>query len=292
MENNTNTNKTTNTNKKEGKKTMKKPVAKINTVKTENKKTVPVTLSENIDNARKVLLGDMKIAIALLNAGTREHRNSTMIKVNSTLATLSKDCNTLNALLAQEYMTTHTVTDTIKAGAIIPSVRLNVDMEKGTIKLVDETVKPRLSLIRDYCPQGDVTVMVKGKATIKKQTIIEKTDALRRVSAYIVSGKEEYINGTDEDKINPVTAVIIKRGTSVKKAKELFYDCISDIIGTAVVKNSCDVMYKDFVKFIEKRGEKWGTRTVVGQSTVNDLLLEYVHMTLNGQGNFQFVIEK
>lgn len=243
------------------------------------------SISENVNEARENLSKDIKKAINTLNHVAREKRHISAQKVSDALSIVKKDASALNELLALEYYKNHTVVDIVKAGKAVPAVVTLTETDKETntvtVKADDVTVYPTLS--------GMVS------AGLLTKDVLDTVDMLRRVVASL-KGDALALTGDIENKKDvpskAVAGLIEKQGElSETKARAIMAQAVKEVTGGAFTKAIFPKVYKDFAEQITRRGKEWGERTHIGKATANDLILEYLYMSLNGKTAFQFVID-
>ena len=305
-----NTNTTNNTEKKEGKNmntenkntnttpatttenknSKRKEGKKMNTNTTEKhtNTTEKNTLPGNIKQAKDTLVGDMKALATLLNTPAEKGDKIAMLntRINAKRAVVNKDLSVLNRMKATEYYKKTPLFDIIKNADNVPGYVIEEQENDGkyTLKLVACTVYPTLS-------------GMKSAGVITDDTM-NRVDALRRVVAYIKSGKTagEYLTGNTTEKKDVPTArtteIIENMGDiSMNKARSLMKVVLHDLTGGEFKKEVMPVLYKEFESYITKRGKKWNERVIVGKATANDMILEFANMFFTGKTTFKYIAE-
>lgn len=288
---NTNTEKNTapaNTEKKEGKNTMKnkntRPAPKKNTPAPADKKQV--SLDDNIKQFRATLSGDVKKLAGVLNESMTGKYSMIETRIRSARETVRKDVLAVNGALAVKYYRSLSLFDIVKAGERVPAVAV-VESEKDgkyTVKIENITVKPTLSGMKSAGVIGEEEVA--------------RVDVLRRVVAYVKSGNTAtvYLTGNpDEKKDVPgkkVADMLSAVGTPSKnKARGIMTRVFKDLTGDAYKQEVFPKLYNEFENYITKRGKAWGTRSVVGTATANDMALEFAWMYFNGKTEVKYIAE-
>lgn len=280
----------TNTEKKEGKKNMKnkntRPAPKKNTPAPADKKQV--SLDDNIKQFLATLSGDVKKLAGVLNESMTGKYSMIETRIRSARETVRKDVLAVNGALAVKYYRSLSLFDIVKAGEKVPAVAV-VESEKDgkyTVKIENITVKPTLSGMKSAGVIGEEEVA--------------RVDVLRRVVAFVKSGNTatEYLTGKvdgDEKKDVPgkkVADMISAIGTPSKnKARGLLARVFSDLTGGKYNKEVFPKLYEEFENYITRRGKVWGTRSIVGTATANDMALEFANMYFNGQTSFKYIVE-
>ena len=272
--NNTNTNKNTNTNntnKNKGEKKMKN-------IRIES-------IHENVVQARENLEKSVKKAMTVINSSAREKRSVSSKKITDALAVVKTDVSALNSLLALEYYKARTATEVITAGREVPSVNMVVteDKEAGTVVVSTENVKVYPTL------PGMVS------AGIVEKCALDTVDLLRRVVAYL-KGNTLALTGdvaNKKDVPSEAVATLIKAQGDLSETKvvRIMTQAVREVTGGEFTKSIFPKVYQDFAEQVTKRGKDWGTRTCIGKSTANDLILEYLYMSVNGMTAFKIVID-
>ena len=275
--------------KKEGKNTMKnkntRPAPKKNTAPADKKQ---VSLDDNIKQFRATLAGDVKNLARVLNEKTTGNYSMIDTRVKSARETVRKDLSALNSALALKYYRSLPLFDIVKAGEKVPAVAVNETEKDGkyTVKTENILVKPTLSGMKSAGVIGEEEVA--------------RVDVLRRVVAFVKSGNTatEYLTGKvdgDEKKDVPgknVADMISAIGTPSKnKARGLLARVFSDLTGGKYNKEVFPKLYEEFENYITRRGKVWGTRSIVGTATANDMALEFANMYFNGQTSFKYIVE-
>ena len=278
----------TNTEKKEGKKNMKnkntRPAPKKNTPAPADKKQV--SLDDNIKQFRATLSGDVKKLAGVLNESMTGKYSMIETRIKSARETVRKDVLAVNGALAVKYYRSLSLFDIVKAGEKVPAVAV-VESEKDgkyTVKIENITVKPTLSGMKSAGVIGEEEVA--------------RVDVLRRVVAYVKSGNNAtvYLTGNpDEKKDVPgkkVADMLSAVGTPSKnKARGIMTRVFKDLTGDAYKQEVFPKLYNEFENYITKRGKAWGTRSVVGTATANDMALEFAWMYFNGKTEVKYIAE-
>lgn len=271
-----------NTEKKEGKKNMKQ--------NKKNTRPAPVkkesTLDENIKQFKVTLSGDVKKLAVILNESMTGKYSMIETRIKSARETVRKDVLAVNGALAVKYYRSMSLFDIVKAGEKVPAVAV-IETEKSgkyTVKIENITVKPTLSGMKSAGIIGDEEVA--------------RVDVLRRLVAYVKSGNtaSEYLTGNPEEKKDipgkKVAEMLSAVGTPSKnKARGVMTRVFKDLTGDAYKQEVFPKLYNEFENYITKRGKAWGTRTVVGTATANDMALEFAWMYFNGKTEVKYIAE-
>ena len=282
---NTNTEKT---EKKEGKKNMKnkstRTAPKKNTPAPADKKQV--SLDDNIKQFRATLSGDVKKLAGVLNESMTGKYSMIETRIKSARETVRKDLLAVNGALSVKYYRSLSLFDIVKAGENVPAVAV-VESEKDgkyTVKIENITVKPTLSGMKSAGVIGEEEVA--------------RVDVLRRVVAYVKSGNTAtvYLTGNpDEKKDVPgkkVADMLSAVGTPSKnKARGIMTRVFKDLTGDAYKQEVFPKLYNEFENYITKRGKAWGTRSIVGTATANDMALEFAWMYFNGKTEVKYIAD-
>lgn len=274
--------------KKEGKKNMKnkntRPAPKKNTPAPADKKQV--SLDDNIKQFRTTLSGDVKKLAGVLNESMTGKYSMIETRIRSARETVRKDVSALNGALSMKYYRSLSLFDIVKAGEKVPAVAV-VESEndgKYTVKIENITVKPTLSGMKS--------------ARVIGEEEVARVDVLRRVVAYVKSGNTAtvYLTGNpDEKKDVPgkkVADMLSAVGTPSKnKARGIMTRVFKDLTGDAYKQEVFPKLYNEFENYITKRGKAWGTRSVVGTATANDMALEFAWMYFNGKTEVKYIAE-
>ena len=78
---------------------------------------------------------------------------------------------------------------------------------------------------------------------------------------------------------------------SKNKARGVMTRVFKDLTGDAYKQEVFPKLYNEFENYITKRGKAWGTRTVVGTATANDMALEFAWMYFNGKTEVKYIAE-
>lgn len=267
------TNNNTNTNENKGEKNMMNNVWKK-------------SISENKEQAMENLKNSIRDAVNVMNHTAKEKRGIASRKVGDAIAHVKTYTNDVNVFKAMEYYNAHTLTDIIKAGRAVPQIEVKVEENEGVFSVKTEEVEVYPTL----------TAMV--KAGVIAQDVIDTVDVLRRMIAYVETGDALALTGDKENKkdlpnknvASLINGIELEKITATR-ARSVMRVALNELTDGKFDKDVFPKVYKDFASGMIKKGKEWGTRTMVGKSTANDYILEYMHMSLNGMTCFKFVIE-
>lgn len=261
-----------------------RPAPKKNTPAPADKKQV--SLDDNIKQFRATLSGDVKKLAGVLNESMTGKYSMIETRICSARETVRKDSAVLNSALALKYYRSLSLFDIVKAGEKVPAVAVVENEKDGkyTVKIENITVKPTLSGMKS--------------AGIIGEEEVARVDVLRRVVAYVKSGNTAtvYLTGNpDEKKDVPgkkVADMLSAVGTPSKnKARGIMTRVFKDLTGDAYKQEVFPKLYNEFENYITKRGKAWGTRSVVGTATANDMALEFAWMYFNGKTEVKYIAE-
>ena len=245
-----------------------------------------VSLDDNIKQFRATLAGDVKKLSALLNENMTGKYSMIETRIRSARETVRKDLSALNSALSTKYYRSLPLFDIVKAGEQVPAVSVTETEKDGKyfVKVENIKVKPALSGMKSAGVIGEEEVA--------------RVDVLRRVVAYVKSGNTAsvYLTGNVEEKKDvpgkKVAEMIESIGIPSKnKARGIMARVFKDLTGGIYNKDVFPKLYEEFENYITRRGKAWGTRTIMGTATVNDMALEFAWMYFNGQTAVKYIAE-
>lgn len=228
----------------------------------------------------------IKSAKKVLNSKPGKVAGKAKEDVDNALSEVKKALGNLNRLYARKYYLSTPLFDIVKSGKAVPVKVYEVtqdDNGKYDITLSNDMVYPTLSGL------GSAGVLPSGTA--------DKVDLLRREVAYLDSGKKAkvYLTGDVENKKDipskAVAELIAKEGEiSTNKAKSTMAVVLKELTGGEYKKDVFSALFKDFTRFIIKRGNEWTERNMVSKSVAGDMVLEYAYMYFNDLRDVKYTL--
>ena len=230
----------------------------------------------------------LSVAVDVLNGKNVVNAGKAKTSVDVALSELSKAVSDLNKFLARKYYLSATLFDVVKAGKAVPCKAFAVeesDTGKYSVALSDDVCYPSLAGMKS--------------AGVLPEGLTDKVDVLRREVAYLDSDKKArvYLMGDVENKKDvpskAVAELIEKDGgtsVSVNKAKSTMQVVLHDLTGGEYKKEVFSALYKDFARFIVKRGAEWTERNMVSKGVAGDMVLEYAYMYFNNLREVKYTL--
>ena len=226
------------------------------------------------------------VAVSVLNKSGKDNAGDAKKSVDETLADVKKSLSDLNKSLARKYYLENTLFDIVKSGKTVPIRVYAVEQDENgaySITLSDDVVYPSLSGL--------------NSAGMLPDGLSDRVDLLRREVAYLDSGKtaKAYLTGDVENKKDvpskKVAELIKAEGAiSVNKTKSTLQTVLHDLTGGEYKREVFSALYKDFARFIVKRGNEWTERNMVSKSVAGDMVLEYAYMYFNDLRDVKYTL--
>lgn len=254
------------------------------TMKKSNTNTANLTATES---NLPTLTANAQSAVATLNKHlntSSKGKNYTVIDKNSAyVKAANKALRELNQLLATEYYKEVDAVSVLRNGKEVPAMALTYDSDKKEYSLTAVKVYPTLQGMKPFLPE-DIT---------------ERVDVLRRCASYLamdgMEGRELVLTGIEGENGKKGKDVPTEKAKAIMpEADKISNNAVKAMLTRIVTEltqggaTACvtSAMLKDFNQFCIKRTGEWGERAMTSQEHVGDIVLEYVHMTLSGKGNF------
>ena len=229
----------------------------------------------------------VSVAEKTLNGKAKDVAVNVKTSIDNALKDVAGAVNALNKSLAKKYYLSNPLFDIVKAGKAVPCKAFEVvtdeENERVSVSVSDSVCYPTLSGLNGckLLPEG----------------LSDKVDLLRREVAYLESGKKGkvYLTGDVENKRDvpskKVSELIAGEGDiSVNKAKSTMQVVLHDLTGGEYKREVFTKLYKDFARYITKRGNEWTERNMVSKGVAGDMVLEYAYMYFNDLRDVKYTL--